>query len=436
VSQSGGEEQLRARFLRVRATTEALCGPLSAEDAAAQSMPDASPAKWHLAHTSWFFETFILAASGNYRVFSAEYSYLFNSYYDSVGARVARAARGLITRPGLAEVNAYRHAITGRIAELLDSAEGGNPALRGLIELGVNHEEQHQELILMDIKHLFAQNPLRPAYHSLPLQSSATPTAAVPSAAVHHSVQRGSPAAPYSFRRFEGGLVSIGHRGAGFAFDNEGPEHFQYLAPYALGKRLVTNAEYLDFIRDGGYERPELWLSDGFRWRLSQGVSRPLYWEDASLDNPRAFTLAGALPLALDEPVCHVSYYEADAFARWSGARLPTEGEWEHAAFPENVRGNLLEAGRLHPSAANSEAESQLFGDVWEWTASAYAAYPGYQAVSGALGEYNGKFMCNQIVLRGGSCVTPGAHMRASYRNFFPPEARWQFAGIRLSRYS
>jgi ergothioneine biosynthesis protein EgtB len=415
-------ETLQARFLRVRAQTEALCAVLSAEDAGAQSMPDASPAKWHLAHTSWFFETFVLSAAPGFRAFRPEYAYLFNSYYEALGARVARAARGLITRPSLSEIYEYRQLVTARVAELLGSTQGPDREVQGLVELGVNHEEQHQELILTDVKHLFAQSPLAPAYRSLLPAAPAPPLA--------------EPLPAHAFREFAAGLVPIGHDGPGFSFDNEGPAHLHYLVAYALGTRLVTNGEYLEFMRDGGYDRAELWLSDGFRWKNQNDVSRPLYWDASTGDPVQVFTLAGPRPLALDEPVCHVSYYEADAYARWAGARLPSEAEWENAARHQEVDGNLLETACLHPRALRAATQTQSFGDVWEWTASAYSPYPGFRTLHGALGEYNGKFMCNQMVLRGGSCVTPRAHIRASYRNFFPPETRWQFAGIRLSRYS
>jgi ergothioneine biosynthesis protein EgtB len=413
-----------AAFFEARATTQRLARPLSAEDAAVQSMPDASPAKWHLGHTTWFFETFVLAELGDERPHREEYHYLFNSYYDALGARVARPSRGLITRPSLDEVNAYRHAIDGRVEEWLTrgteahfDSERGQAVLRR-IELGIHHEQQHQELLLTDIKHLLSSNPLFPAYHDL----ASGPRALARSA-------RGSFEAAW---QYEGGLVSIGHSGASFAFDNEGPAHLVYLRPYALASRLVTNGEYLEFIRDGGYGRAELWLSDGFRWRTEQDVTAPLYWCERDGER-QVFTLAGLSPLELAEPVCHLSFYEADAFARWAGARLPSEAEWEHAARQRPLVGNLLESDRFHPLAAHDDS-SQLFGDCWEWTQSPYVAYPGFRALPGALGEYNGKFMCNQMVLKGGSCATPRSHIRASYRNFFPPAARWQFTGIRLAK--
>jgi ergothioneine biosynthesis protein EgtB len=413
---------LRARFLEVRATTERLAEPLSAEDAAAQSMPDASPTKWHLGHTTWFFETFVLSEEAPY---SRDFAYIFNSYYEALGARVPRHARGLVTRPSLEEVRAYRRATTERVAALLEALEAsGAPRIEDTlakIELGVHHEQQHQELILTDIKHLLSQSPTFPVYQVAPRGLQRDPTAARDDA-------------PLAFRRFAGGLVSIGSGARDFAFDNERPEHITYLQPYELATRLVTNSEYLAFIRDDGYARPELWLSDGFRWREDNAVRAPLYWQEPSAPTPQLFTLAGLRTLDPNEPVCHVSYYEADAYARWAGARLPSEAEWEHAAGDQPVVGNLLESGRFHPRPAPAGGEASPFGDVWQWTASAYAAYPGYRPLAGALGEYNGKFMCNQMVLRGGSCASPATHLRASYRNFFPPAARWQFSGIRLAK--
>jgi ergothioneine biosynthesis protein EgtB len=449
-------DALRSQFLETRATTERLAQPLSAEDAAAQSMPDASPTKWHLGHTTWFFETFVLGGLPAFQPYSRDYAYIFNSYYDGLGARVARAQRGLITRPSLEQVYDYRRTITERITQLLSCLEPASAAAQGRddilerIELGIHHEQQHQELILTDIKHLLSHHPTFSVYHS-PGHSPREPS---PLAASSHP----APAA-LDFHPFEGGLVSIGSDGDGFAFDNEGPRHSSYLEPYRLAARLVTNAEYLEFMRDRGYERPELWLSDGFRWRTENAISAPLYWHESGTPTPRVFTLAGLSTLAPDEPVCHVSYYEADAYARWAGARLPSEAEWEHAAEPEPVTGNLQGSGRFHPcpplarngasaaaAAASNGAERPeagshtpaaglaLFGDVWQWTQSAYSPYPGYRTLPGALGEYNGKFMCNQMVLKGGSCATPAAHIRASYRNFFPPAARWQFTGIRLAK--
>jgi ergothioneine biosynthesis protein EgtB len=409
-----GAVDLVERFGRVRSATEELCAPLSAEDSVAQSMPDASPAKWHLAHTSWFFETFVLARTAGYEPFRAGYAELFNSYYESVGTRHPRPARGLLTRPPLDEVRAYRAHVTSHVIALLERPHCSTE-VRAIVELGVNHEEQHQELLLTDIKHLLAANPLHPRYRTT---SDRSPVAA----------------APLGFRHFDAKLVTVGHVGTGFSFDNETPAHREFVEAYALGDRLITNGEYLEFVRDGGYRRPELWLSDGFRVATERQWTAPLYWEP-TLDG--VFTLFGLRPLVLGDPVCHVSYYEADAFARWSKARLPTEAEWEAVAREAPIQGNFVESEFLEPRVATEPRRTdvlQLFGDVWEWTASAYSAYPGFRPLAGALGEYNGKFMSGQMVLRGGSCVTPREHMRATYRNFFPPDARWQFSGIRLAR--
>jgi len=428
---------LRASLLEARSTTERLAAPLSAEDAAAQSMPDASPTKWHLAHSSWFFETFVLRALPGYREHDPAYGYLFNSYYDALGARVARHARGLLTRPALSEVHAYRRRVTSMLADVLESpprsglSESAWQQLCAHVELGIHHEQQHQELILTDLKHLLSQSPLWPAYRPSDERDG------VPAEAREAQ-------APLSFRSFDSGLVSLGHSGRRFSFDNEGPEHLTYLRPYALATRLVSVGEYLEFVADGGYTRPELWLSEGTRWRSEQNIAAPLYWLGSAHDGRSLFTLQGRAQLRLDEPVSHVSYFEADAYARWAGARLPTEAEWENAARAQPVAGNLLERDRLHPEPAHDglpvgdalpgTALTQLFGDCWEWTQSAYGPYPGYRPLPGALGEYNGKFMVSQMVLRGGSCVTPRSHIRASYRNFFPPETRWQFSGIRLAK--
>ena len=411
-------EHLLSCYQEVRQVTESLCAPLATEDYVVQSMPDASPAKWHLAHTSWFFETFVLKpALGGDALVSPEYAYLFNSYYNAVGERIARGERGLISRPTVAEVYRYRRIVDDRVRSLL--GEAGADALRRTgpaVVLGLNHEQQHQELILTDIKHAFGRNPVRPAYRE-------------------RGELKGSPPDPVRWRRFPAGLRSIGHDGRGFAFDNESPRHPVYLGPFRLADRLVTNGEYLAFLDDGGYDRPEFWLSDGWNARTLNRWSAPLYWDK----DRTVFTMAGTRALNENEPVCHVSYYEADAFARWSNARLPTEAEWEVAAEGSAIRGNLLEAERFHPAPGEEPdgepAFSQLFGDVWEWTSSPYAAYPGFRPAAGALGEYNGKFMCNQFILRGGSCATPRAHLRSTYRNFFPPEARWQFTGIRLARH-
>ena len=401
---------LRQRFHRIRQRTSELCATLSPEDLMVQSMPDASPGKWHLAHTSWFFEQFVLGRQAEYRPRHPAWLVLLNSYYQSVGPMHARPRRGLLSRPSLAQVMDYRRYIDDAIDVLLAAAD--DAALPVLIELGLHHEQQHQELLLTDIKHAFWCNPLRPAYAAEPLQSSALP------------------AAPMRFVAGREGIAEIGHAGTGFAFDNETPRHRTLLQPHALANRLVTNDEYLAFIHDGGYREPSLWLSDGWATVQAEGWQRPIYWQE---DLASEFTLAGTGTLDLQAPVCHLSYFEADAFARWAGARLPTEAEWESAAADLPVHGNLQERGRFHPEAAQAgEGLLQCFGDVWEWTASPYVSYPGFKTLPGSLGEYNGKFMNGQWVLRGGSCVTPCDHVRASYRNFFPPHARWQFAGIRL----
>ena len=408
---------------RVRRTSLKLCEPLTPEDCQVQSMPDVSPSKWHLAHTTWFFETFVLAARGDgYVPFHPLFRELFNSYYNAVGPQFPRPRRGLLSRPGLSEVLAYRRHVDERMTRLLDGPVG---QLEGVIQLGLNHEQQHQELMLTDIKHVLSVNPLRPSYRSDGATSSDESRPAEP-----------VPRRPHRWIEVPGGLTLLGHDGDGFAFDNEGPRHHVHLEPALLGSRLVTCGEYMAFMEDGGYDRPELWLSDGWAARSEQGLAAPLYWERRD-GTWWAFTLWGMRPVREDEPVCHVSGYEADAYARWAGARLPTEAEWERAARGVPVEGNFLESGALHPlPAANGETEGaeQLFGDAWEWTASAYSAYPGYRPGDGALGEYNGKFMCNQLVLRGGSCATPATHIRATYRNFFPPGARWQVTGIRLAR--
>ncbi len=412
-------ESLAHRYTRLRATTEALCAPLSAEDAALQSMPDASPAKWHLAHTGWFFETFVLLPGlRGYTHFDPRYEMLFNSYYRSVGEPYPRPRRGLLSRPSLEEVLRYRRHVDAAMGELLAAPhEAERSELLAVVELGLQHELQHQELLLTDVKHLLHQNPLRPAYRASGRASAIA-----------------SAAARLDFVPWPGGFAGIGHAGPGFAFDNEGPRHRRWLEPFALATRLVTNGEWMAFMADRGYERPELWLSDGFEAVTAGGWRAPLYWERDGQGFSH-FTLDGLQPVRAEEPVCHVSAYEADAFARWAGARLPGEDEWEVMAADRPVEGNFVESARLRPATAREmPLPAQLFGDVWEWTRSAYAAYPGYTPPPGALGEYNGKFMCNQLVLRGGSCATPRSHVRASYRNFFPPGARWQFSGVRLAR--
>ncbi len=412
-------EALNHRYTRVRQASVALSAGLSAEDCALQSMPDASPIKWHLAHTSWFFETFILEqAISGYRHFRPEYRVLFNSYYVGVGERHPRAERGLLSRPAREEILQYREHVDRGMQCVMSRADALPRKLRDLIELGLNHEQQHQELMLTDLKHLLSRNPLKPAYRN----------------AMGESVAES--AASLRWIDCPGGLHSAGHDGAGFAFDNEQPRHRVFIERHALASRLVTNGEYLAFIGDGGYARHDLWLSEGWDVMQAHRWQAPLYWERCE-GEWQAFSLFGMAALDPAAPVCHVSYFEADAYARWAGARLPFETEWEVAASPLNVEGNFAEEGAMQPlpdAAEYSLLPRQLFGDVWEWTHSAYAPYPGYRAAPGAVGEYNGKFMSNQYVLRGGSFATPRAHIRASYRNFFPSGARWQFSGIRLAR--
>jgi len=403
----------------VRSRTEVLCAPLALEDYVVQSMPDVSPTKWHLAHTTWFFETFVLVPhAAGYRVANPDYAFLFNSYYVQAGARHARASRGYISRPTVDNVFGYREYVDSAMAELLTQAGDADlAALQPLVEIGLNHEQQHQELMLTDIKHVLSVNPLRPAYR----------------AATHDAPER--VATPARWVAHDGGLQWIGHAGPGFAYDNESPRHRVWLEPFALASRAVTNAEYQEFIADGGYDRAELWLSLGWAEVEAQRWRAPFYWEQRG-GEWWMFTLAGLRRVAPDEPVCHVSYFEADAYARWAGCRLPTEAEWEHAAVSQAIAGNFVESERYHPVAAGDAGEGpqQIYGDVWEWTQSSYAPYPGFRTAAGALGEYNGKFMCNQYVLRGGSCATPVSHIRPTYRNFFPPGATWQFSGIRLAR--
>jgi ergothioneine biosynthesis protein EgtB len=419
-SSSPREAALAERYNTVRRTTERLAEPLSPEDCQVQSMPDASPVKWHLAHTSWFFETFVLLPhAAGCEAFHPQFSFLFNSYYNAVGERHPRPRRGLLSRPSLAEVYEYRAAIDRGMAEYLSRLSDKLPqSVTDVIELGIQHEQQHQELILTDIKHMLAQNPLKPAYRE-DLTCSERTTA--PS---------------LEWVSFPGGLRWLGYDGPGFCFDNEQPRHRVYLEAFQLASRLVTCGEFCEFIADGGYRRPELWLSDGWNAAKTHGWEAPLYWEkDDGQGRWSVMTLGGMRALADSEPVCHVSFYEADAFARWAAARLPTEAEWEAAAIPIEPGGNFLEDDRLHPRPAGSGGGlAQCFGDAWEWTRSAYTPYPGSRPATGALGEYNAKFMCNQMVLRGGSCATPRSHIRATYRNFFPPEARWQFSGIRLAK--
>jgi ergothioneine biosynthesis protein EgtB len=416
-----GERQgQRERFAMVRRTSEMLAANLSPEDQAIQSMPDVSPTKWHLAHTSWFFETFVLGPlDPGYRIFDTAFAYLFNSYYEAVGPRHPRPQRGLLSRPTIDTIGAYRDHITAAVLRLADTA--GEAVWRQaapLIELGLNHEQQHQELMLMDIKHVFSVNPLLPAYQA-PRPCAVASRAVTP-----------------DWVAFAGGLCEIGHEGSDFAFDNEGPRHKVWLEPYRLASHLVTCGEYLDFITDNGYRRPEFWLSEGWACVQQHGWQAPLYWrcEDGEW---RIFTLAGERCVDPAEPVCHISFYEADAFARWAGRRLPTEAEWEHAAAAVSLTGNLADSLYYHPrpdAEPNDGAQlRQMIGDVWEWTASPYIAYPRFRPAAGAIGEYNGKFMSNQMVLRGGAAVTPADHVRITYRNFFAPASRWVFSGLRLA---
>lgn len=408
-----------AAYDAVRLLTEKLCLPLVTEDFVVQSMPDVSPTKWHLAHTSWFFETFILKPHAKgYTEFDGHFGYLFNSYYNTIGDRHCRQNRGQLSRPTVDQVYAYRAHIDEHMRRLLRDAAGTElmETLQPLVEIGLHHEQQHQELMLTDIKHVFWVNPLRPAYR--PHQEQAS---------------KSLPAA--NWIAFNAGIREIGHDGSGFAFDNESPRHPEYIASFELASRLVTNWEFKEFIDDGGYDKAEYWLSQGWATVKAEEWRAPLYWirdEGGWLNH----TMSGLRPVADHEPVTHVSLFEADAFARWAGARLPTEAEWESAAANLNpTRGTFVESEAFHPSiATGSRGLEQMFGDVWQWTGSSYLAYPGYRRPAGALGEYNGKFMCNQFVLRGGSVATSRTHIRRTYRNFFPPDARWQFTGIRLAR--
>ncbi|MBI4228095.1 MAG: ergothioneine biosynthesis protein EgtB [Deltaproteobacteria bacterium] len=412
---------LSKRYSNVRRFSEELTEPLETEDYVIQSMPDVSPTKWHLAHTSWFFETFVLSeVNPNYISPHPQFNYLFNSYYVQVGERHCRPKRGLISRPTVEEVFRYRRHVDQNILEFLEIAD--EEQIRGIasvIEVGLHHEQQHQELMLTDLKHVFSENPLRPVY----------------------KVREQKPQDPIlpeiDWIQYAEGVYQIGYDGDGFSFDNETPAHKEYANPFNLASRLVTNREYLEFMEDGGYERPEIWLSDGWNEVVANNWNAPLYWKKRN-GNWEYFTLSGIRQIAPDEPVCHASYYEADAYARWAGARLPTESEWEIAASNLSIEGNFVENENFHPMVISAEMSKrkpeQMFGDVWEWTRSPYGPYPGFRTLPGALGEYNGKFMCNQIVLRGGSCATSRSHIRKTYRNFFPAGARWQFMGIRLAK--
>ena len=414
-SETWGRNQTAERYRCVRDATVALTVGLEPEDQAIQSMPDASPTKWHLAHTAWFFETFLLGPHApGYRVFDPGFGYLFNSYYEAVGTRHPRAERGLLSRPTARSVLEYRAHVDRAIAAwIADAPAEAFAKAEAILELGLQHEQQHQELIVTDIKHALARNPEMPVYRPmLPRVAQAS--------------------APLTWIACDGGLVEIGHAGNGFAFDNESPRHKVYVAPFRLASRAVTCGEFAAFIDDDGYRRADFWLSEAWAAVNQRGWTAPLYWRDTGGER-RIVTLAGERLLDPSEPVCHVSFFEADAYAKWAGARLPTEAEWELVAAGSPIAGNFLESGHLHPVAATAQQPAQLFGDVWEWTASSYQPYPGFRPPAGAIGEYNGKFMSSQMVLRGGSCATPTGHVRATYRNFFYPDARWQFSGIRLA---
>jgi ergothioneine biosynthesis protein EgtB len=413
-----GQPSLSASYAGVRSATEALLQGLSAEDCALQSMPDASPVKWHLAHTTWFFETFLLEPnSAAFKPFDPAFRVLFNSYYHSVGDKHPRPERGLLSRPSLETVLAYRRHVDAEMQRLLSRRQLAQE-VAALAELGIQHEQQHQELILTDLKHLFSRNPQRPAYHKpwplTPVQARA----------------RG-------WIDFAAGQHEVGHSGPGFCFDNEAPRHRVWLEAFRIATHPVTHGDFIEFIDDNGYRRPELWLSAGWDLLGARGWQAPAYWEMRD-GRWHTFTLHGMAPVDPHAPVCHISFYEAEAYARWAGERLPTEAEWETAALTAPLEGNFVESRALHPLALRESpadgSPAQIFGDVWEWTRSDYSPYPGFRAAAGAVGEYNGKFMSGQYVLRGGSCATPASHIRASYRNFFPPEARWQFSGVRLAR--
>jgi ergothioneine biosynthesis protein EgtB len=401
-------------YRRVRSTTLDLCRTLEPEDYAIQSMPSVSPTKWHFAHTTWFFEQFILVPRNpDYVVFDDQYDYLFNSYYYTKGEMHPRADRGLLSRPTVATIRAYREYVDEQMLQLIGGEN--EPEFENLVELGLNHEQQHQELLLTDIKHVFSVNPIKPVFIAAEKR------------------QRTEPIPEIEFHKFSGGIKQIGADGETFCFDNETPSHPVFVNQFEFADRLITNGEFRRFIDDGGYLESALWLADGWAWLQAEKIDRPLYWSE---DLETEFTLSGMQDIDPNAPVCHVSFFEANAYAQWAGARLPTEAEWEVVA-DRLVQGNFVENGLLHPLPLADDSTSgiqQLFGDVWEWTASAYAPYPGFQPLQGSLGEYNGKFMCSQMVSRGGSCATPAHHIRLTYRNFFYPEDRWQFLGIRLAR--
>ena len=407
------QHKLSLSFNKIRSQTKLLAGRLSAEDQCVQSMPNASPTKWHLAHTTWFFETFILKNnSKEYREYNADFNFLFNSYYEQIGERHARDSRGVLTRPSVKEVVNYRDYVDSEMKKYLES--GLKEDELELVTLGLHHEQQHQELILTDVKHLLSCNPTNPAYFN--------------------SSNRGDTAFfDLDWIQLDGGLIDLGSDGDEFIFDCEGPSHKHWLEPYHLASRPITNGEYIEFINDGGYKRPELWLSDGWAAVKKLNWQSPLYWEniDGTLSS---FTLSGLEPIKYEAPVCHVSHFEADAYARWAGCRLPTEAEWENAAKAIKIEGNFVESEAYDPLPTSATGLSQLYGDVWEWTTSPYVPYPGFKTAEGAVGEYNGKFMSGQMVLRGGSCVTPQNHIRCTYRNFFYPQDRWQFSGFRLAK--
>ncbi len=415
------QESLTQFYKTVREFSHTIADPLEIEDYVVQSMPDVSPTKWHLAHTSWFFETFVLSkATREYKSPNPQYAYLFNSYYVLAGERHLRPKRGLISRPTVEETYSYRNHVDEKMLQFMENANKKEwDEFSAVIEIGIHHEQQHQELIVTDIKHVLSENPLNPEYikNKNNGQSSDKPE-------------------DLKWVSFEGGVRSMGHGGEGFGYDNEYPSHKVYLNPYKLGSRLVTNAEYMEFINDGGYETPEIWLSEGWATVETNNWKAPLYWRQ-SRGEWMQFTLTGLRKVEPNEPLTHVSYFEADAYARWAGSRLPTEAEWEVAADSVSIEGNFLDNMNFHPASlekSNEQPLKQMFGDVWEWTQSAYSAYPGFRTPPGALGEYNGKFMCNQMVLRGGSCATSKSHIRKTYRNFFPTDARWQFMGIRLAK--